>query len=341
MTLVKMKILLVSISFNHETWGWYLRRNLLKLGHCVDVFCFRTPAQWINVDSLVAKTFRHMIILNKLQCFKINKELEHLVKKKDYDLVLVLKGELISPKTIRKVKKFCGKVVNWFMDPIITLEKGFLFDAICEYDFFLVKDLFIMKRLHELGFDNVRFLLQCYDPDIYHKTKVEDKYYSSDVTFVGNIYPYRLKLLSALKKYKLKVWGKLVHGVKRKDVNSFYQGRPAITWEKNKIFNAAKIVFNSHNPWEVCGSNVRLFEICGSGGFQLTDKTLYINKIFKIGREIVCYENVKELQELIEYFLANEEERKKISERGYRRARRDHTYLKRINELFRLIKLKP
>jgi len=333
-----MRILIVGF-YKEETMAWYLERNLKKFGHDLDTFCYRSFSQKIPPDSIISKLARHTFPLNRVYLHKMNKDLISKAKSFNPELVIILKGETILPKTIRILKREGIKVINWFMDPIITLEWGYLFDSIPEYDYFFVKDKFIMKRLHEIGFDNVRFLLQCYDPSVYKKielSKEEEDIYGSDICSVGNIYPYRLRLLNSLSNYNFKAWGKLVR-VKPSEVARFYQGRPAISFEKAKIFNASKIGFNSHTPWEIEGSNVRLFEICGCGTFQLTDSTLYINKIFKVGKEIVCFENRKELKELVDYYLDNEIEREKIAEAGYKRALRDHTYEKRIKELFEII----
>lgn len=337
-----MKILLVGFQ---KVGGmmWFLDKTLNKMGHSSEAFCYRTISQKIMAQSLVSTAFRHAPIANKIYLHKMNNELSSLIRKNNYDLIIVLKGETVFPKTIRLAKKSGSKIVNWFMDPMLRLETGYLFNVIGEYDYFFVKDLFIKQRMNELGFDNVKFLLEAFDPEIFRKLNSGEKNtkYKSEIAFVGNIYPYRQLLLKSFKGYDFKAWGQLVN-VARNDVKWFYQGRTAVSEEANQIFNNGKVVFNSHTPWEISGSNVRLFEICGSGAFQLTDTTLYTNKIFRINREIACYNDLKELKEKVDYYLRkeNKEERRKIAERGYIRAINDHTYEKRVNELFKLIKIK-
>ena len=252
--------------------------------------------------------------------------------------MIFLKAETINLETVKTIKPHCGKVINWYMDPIVELEHNLDFDLISEFDLFLVKDKFIEKRLKELGINNVRFLLEAFDPEIYKPIEKDSKY-ESDVSLVGNIYPYRLRILKFLQDYNLKVWGQLVN-INKADVSKFYQGRAAILDEKNKIFNSAKIVLNTHTPSEVMGTNVRLFEICGSGAFQLSDPTLHTDNIFKSGKEVVYYESVEELKKLIDYYLNNKEERNKIAKAGYGRAMKDHTYDKRLSELFDLLSIR-
>jgi len=333
-----MRILIVGF-YMEETMGWYLESNLRKMGHAVSVFCYRSFSQGIHPEAIHSKIARHVYPLNKGYVWKMNRDLMKKVAIFKPELVMVLKGETVLPKTIRSIRQEGIKVINWFMDPIITLAEGLLFDSIPEYEHFLVKDKFIARRLTEIGFDNVGFLLECYDPSIYKKIELsadEKGRYGSEICLVGNIYPYRLRLINNLSGHRFRAWGKLVN-VKRSEVEGFYQGRPAVTSEKAKIFNAAKICFNSHNPWEIEGVNVRMFEICGCGTFQLTDGTLHSEKVFRDRKEVAYYRDRKELKELAEYYLINEEERKKISEAGYKRALTEHTYEKRIAELFRII----
>lgn len=332
------KILVVGF-YEEETMAWYLERNLLKMGFAVEHFCYRSFSRKISPSSLLSKGFRHAPLLKSIYSHKMNHELIQKVQDLKPDLVIVLKGETIFPSTIRKIKDENCKVVNWFMDPIVTLDTDFLFDSIKEYDDFMVKDKFIEMRLRELGFDNVRFLSECYDPAVYKKMKLAQEdisKYGADISHVGNIYPYRLRLLKSLTGHDLKVWGALVH-VKRSDVEQFYQGNRAISFEKAKIFNAAKIVFNSHHLYEVRGVNVRTFEIAGCGAFQLVDFTEYVDEVFKIGKEIICYRDANELKELVAYYLENKEERGKIANASLKRALKEHTYEKRIAELFKTI----
>lgn len=331
-----MNILIVGF-YSPETMAWYLERNLKKMGHNVDIFCYRSIFKKVSPNSMLSKGFRHLPLFENVYLHKINNTLLNIVKKKRYNLVIFLKAETIFPSTIAGVRSYSDKIINWYMDPIIGLDKGFILESIQHYDYFFTKDSFIKKRLNELGFSNVEFLLEAFDPEVYTPTKKFEEY-KSDISMVGNIYDYRLRILNSLKEYDLKVWGKLIF-INKDKVRGFYQGRPAISDEKNKIFNSAKIVLNTHNPFEISGANVRLFEICGSGAFQLSDTTLYTDHLFKNKKEVVFYNNIDELKELAQYYLKNNEERNKIALEGHKRVIKEHTYGVRLNQLFKIIKM--
>ena len=77
-----------------------------------------------------------------------------------------------------------------------------------------------------------------------------------------------------------------------------------------------------------------------TGGFLLTDYNENLKEFFKFGKEIETYKDKAECLSKIRYYLKHEDKREKIAQAGYRRARRDHTYMKRFKRILDLIKLK-
>ena len=124
-----MEILVVGF-YAPETMGWYLEKNLIRKGHSVDVFCYRSISKNISPTSLVSKGFRHVYPFSKAYKTKVNRDLIRIVKKKKYDLVIFLKAETINLETVKTIKPHCGKVINWYMDPIVELEHNLDFDLI-------------------------------------------------------------------------------------------------------------------------------------------------------------------------------------------------------------------
>lgn len=83
----------------------------------------------------------------------------------------------------------------------------------------------------------------------------------------------------------------------------------------------------------------RNFEVPGCGGFLLTSHAAGLEQYYELGREVACFESVPDLLEKAQYYLAHEQERAAIAEAGYRRTREDHTYERRLNEIFQRIGL--
>lgn len=81
---------------------------------------------------------------------------------------------------------------------------------------------------------------------------------------------------------------------------------------------------------------VRLREFEGpmAGAFYVTEHLEELGLHYEIGKEIVCYRSREELLDLCRYYLSHEQERERIRRAGHARARRDHTWRRRFEDLF-------
>jgi spore maturation protein CgeB len=69
----------------------------------------------------------------------------------------------------------------------------------------------------------------------------------------------------------------------------------------------------------------------------LTNYTPGLEKLFDIGKEIVVYTSIEDLDNKVKYYLENENERNMIAESGHQRVKRDHTYFQRSKKLIDII----
>jgi spore maturation protein CgeB len=86
---------------------------------------------------------------------------------------------------------------------------------------------------------------------------------------------------------------------------------------------------------------LRDFEVPMSGGFYMVEYMEEIEEFFKVGEEIVCYQNAEDLADKIKYYLRHDNERESIRRAGYERSRRDHTWHKRFQSVFQQMLLQP
>jgi spore maturation protein CgeB len=107
--------------------------------------------------------------------------------------------------------------------------------------------------------------------------------------------------------------------------------------EKSKIFYTSKINLNTLHYGEVNAGNCRLFEVAGSGGFQICDRKEEIGNYFIEDKEIVLFDTLKELIDKINYYLEHQDEAEMIAKNGYKRAISEHTYRHRILKIFEII----
>lgn len=101
-----------------------------------------------------------------------------------------------------------------------------------------------------------------------------------------------------------------------------------------RALNSYKISFNRNIAEDL---NYRTFETLGCKTFLLTNYTAGLDELFDIGRELVTYGSGDDLLKKIKHYLENPGEREAIAEAGFRRVKRDHTYLARAHQLVELL----
>ena len=87
------------------------------------------------------------------------------------------------------------------------------------------------------------------------------------------------------------------------------------------------------------GMTERIANIMLCGACCLSDETVYLKEHFRDGEDIVLFRGdaLEELPRRIKCLLHNEEERTRIARAGQEKARREHTWRKRAEELLELI----
>ena len=150
------------------------------------------------------------------------------------------------------------------------------------------------------------------------------------ILFLGSNYKntYSFPLIEyreeMVKKLKLKfgnyfgLYGNFWNGLSNGVINNYY--------EEGKAYRSCKIAINlSHFAYRRYSSD-RLYRILGSGTFCLTHYYPEIEKDFINGKDLVIWENLQDLENKINYYLNNEEERKIIAKNGYEKVINNYTW---------------
>lgn len=96
----------------------------------------------------------------------------------------------------------------------------------------------------------------------------------------------------------------------------------------------SRVTLNRHiNVAENYANNMRLYEATGVGALLITDRKDNLGELFEVGKEVVAYSSPEEAAELIRYYIAHPDEAGEIARAGQARTLRDHTYLRRMEEL--------
>ena len=113
---------------------------------------------------------------------------------------------------------------------------------------------------------------------------------------------------------------------------------PVMGIDMYKILSQSKIVFNKHAD-AASGNvgNMRMFEATGMGTCLLTDTGNNMSDLFEEGKEVVTYRTIVEAVEKANYLLDQPHEAEAIAKAGQARTLKDHTIMKRCQQIDEVI----
>jgi spore maturation protein CgeB len=175
------------------------------------------------------------------------------------------------------------------------------------------------------------------NPDAYRSVQISDtdrRRFTCQICFVGAPYPNRVVLLSQITDLDLKIFG--WPGWKNTSLAKYYHG-PLNATESAMAYRCAKICVNTNVLPHASGVNLKTFEICAAGGFQLTDECADLKTLFAIGSEVDIFHDSEEFRRKVDYWLEHDDERQRVASAGNVRAIRDHSIQKRVHQLLNIV----
>jgi spore maturation protein CgeB len=283
--------------------------------------------------SSVAKRISFPIVLTRY-----NEAVKRTASKFEPDLVLAIKGEAVAPDTVDWFSDQLGSTTAlWYPDdPRYFHTLGKLLAPRFDYVFTAAEGF--IPIYEDVGARNVSLLPFACEPTVHRKTSLtaqESRNLASDVCFVGTFSRRRRKLIRRLAKMgiRLRVWGPYWNWFEP----ALSQGT-AFGPQLTKIFNCARIALNIHDESDVtCKPNMRLFEATGCGAFHICDRVFSIQKYFEPGREVICYDDERELIDLVGKYLRTPNDRDIVSKNAYEKAHQEHTYDLRASALLKVV----
>lgn len=103
------------------------------------------------------------------------------------------------------------------------------------------------------------------------------------------------------------------------------------------VFYNSKINLNMTILSIQTGLPQRIWDVLGCGGFLLTNYQSEIPDHFIPEKHLECFESISECDEKISYYLTHEDERREIAKNGYELVKKEHTYLRRIIQMLKII----
>lgn len=337
-----MKLLLVGY-FSQDpsiyTYATSFIHPLQKLGFEVKTFNYRT-------NFFLSGKFRLHTIIN--QCI-INQQLLNAALKFKPDVMFCIKAETIQPKTLLAIKKQCSSyLVNFYPDSPFALWNGNstvnIVKGIAVYDHFLIWSHELIPALISAGCKQISYFPFAFDNELFAQniiiTEKDQRYFSSDVCFVGTWEPERAQWLDIICKklpfLTLAIWG-----------NEWFNNVPPTSVLYNKIrgnaiygmtmrkaFACSKIILNFIRRQNIQAHNMRTFEVPASKTFLLTQRTYdQATLLFKEGESIACFATPDELMQKIIFYINNEQERDIIVQNSFLRAQ-EFTLEKQLSKLY-------
>lgn len=107
--------------------------------------------------------------------------------------------------------------------------------------------------------------------------------------------------------------------------------------EMPKVFHCSKINLNITIKSIQSGLSLRVWDVLGCGGFLLSNYQAEIPEYFEIGKDLVCYESLEDLNEKISYYLVHDDLRREIAHNGYKKVKTRHTWAHRISSMMQTV----
>jgi spore maturation protein CgeB len=296
----------------------------------------------------------------------MNKRLLETVQKLKPDCCFfVLFTDEIKKETIKTISEKSGSVTfNWFCDD------HWRFNIFSKYwapmfNWVSTTDSSAVDKYLKMGFKNIIKTQWGFNLFQYQK---HDLFQDYDVTFIGQVHSSREKFVRELKKNNINIecWGKgwsngridqaqMIKTYSRSKINlNFTESSLVPGWKsfakvlisrradnKLRINSPAQMIQNicvisTDRPAQIKARN---FEIPGNGGFLLTQNADNLDEYFVPGKEITLFSDIVDLKDKIKYYLNHDEERENIRQAGFRRTLNDHTYEKRLYNIFQTMRL--
>lgn len=166
------------------------------------------------------------------------------------------------------------------------------------------------------------------DPEVFRPGDVRD----IDVSFVGNKYGIRQELVDYLESR-----GIAVHAY-----GGGWERGPVEAEKVSEIFGRSKIVLGvgtvGHTR-DVYTLKLRDFDATMSGALYVTHRNPDLTSLFTEGKEIECFTSFDEAERKVRYYLEHPDEAAAIGEAAAARARKEHSWNRRLDKVFSMLGL--
>jgi spore maturation protein CgeB len=344
-----LRILIVAPLFQEWYAGRFILRAAKRLGLEALGFDYRFPFTLKDIyirgrgaDEIWGSLRRRVEKLQSFFVTKINQRLVEVAEKYSPDLVLVCEGELLQEIALKEIRKVVGsKLAFWtFDDPQLI---GRHMKVASWYDHCFTNSFEAVPKYRESGVESVSYLPWGCDPSIHRRIVLDDlrdAKYTTDVCLYGGFQAKRAAFIREISDVQLGIWGRGWDRLNQGDLlRKFWKGSIVRLEELVKMYSGTKIALNIQRPETTLATTTsRIWEATACGAMLLTERISGIDLAFKVGKEVICYENSEDLREKVMFYLNNKQIREKAASCGQARCTRDHKVSDRLRKIVELHK---
>lgn len=273
---------------------------------------------------------------------RFNQRLLDDLRGREFDVVLVLKGERLDPAAIEALRNASqASWVNFYPDdPFSEVRSNRLVfgpETLRAYDLCLTFARHLMPRYRREGVERVEWLPFARDPD-QHFPVARPIPPDFDAVFAGNLDAERVEWLAPIaRELRLAVFGEhTLQAVPSSSVLRRATFFPAAygTGLAPALMRGA-ISLNVMREQNRHSHNMRSYESPACGAFTLSQQTPELRELFRADEEVVFAESPDEMLGAARRWLADPSGRARVARAGFARVEHD-TYQRRAVEILRL-----
>ncbi|MDD2896230.1 MAG: glycosyltransferase [Aliarcobacter sp.] len=271
-----------------------------------------------NIFKLVSKDLMYA---------NISKIIDTEIKKFQPDLIIVISPFMFNEKVFECLDNFSNIIkCAWIGDRFTPLHKNIA----NKFDHLFYTDSFFLEDGKNFNFPNGSYL-----PLAVNENRFFDKNQKREerLLFIASYTKQRMEFLKQINSIYLKLIGAKWQKDYLKKHTEYVDKNININ-QVVEEYNSSQFILNiKHEHNVVNGLNMRTFESIASGGCLLQDYVKDIEINFEINKNILVYNNIEELNELILKMRKDKLTMNNLIKNGKELVLKEHTYKNRVNKI--------
>lgn len=258
------------------------------------------------------------------------------------DLLWVDKGLFVHPEVLRTARRAgVGRLVHYSPDNYFLAQNAsrHLWAGLPLYDLVVTTKPGHTARLRRAGARRVAVSGNAYDPEVHRPvplSRADEAAFGCDVSFIGRWEPDRERLLAALatEPVRLSIRGPGWERARDRAVRAHCAPGAVLGDDYARALGAARIGLGLLSRLAGDVITQRSIELPACGAFMLAERTAEHLAHFREDEEAVFFGDAGELLAKVRYYLAHEEERRRIATAGRARCERSaYSYDARLGQV--------